>query len=99
MLASFVAATLRDKTVMELTEERDRLQQRVEILDEAVAHPKVSVTGTNGFPLYAKAKMEDGGPRATDAQRWMVEFTPQPGAAACSSISQLEALEIRLCGR
>lgn len=102
-LASFVAATLRDKTVMELIEERDRLQQRVATLEDEVAqevaHPTVSVTGPNGFPLFAKGKMEDGGPNPADDQRWIVDFTPQLGAASCSSIAQLKALEIRLCGR
>jgi hypothetical protein len=92
--AGLVAAALRDKTVADLKEENDVLRERVAVLEAENAHPTVSVTGPNGFPVYAKAQLDSG--TYVDGS-WCVHLTTQPGVT-CSALVELAGIEIRIGG-
>lgn len=86
-LAPFVAAALKDKTVIDLLEENQKLRQNL------AKTRVVEVTGPGGSPVYAKGKMNQGECTA-GGENWtvyLVQGSPCP-------LDQLSTMEIRLGG-
>ena len=96
-LASFVAATIRDKVVMEQIEEIQAL--RAELAAERRKSRMVSITGPRGAPVYAQAQFEEGD-FDQSPELWKVEFKQDqhPNCQRTCTLAELPDLEIRIGG-
>ena len=105
-LAPFVAAAIRDKVVVELKEENDRLRQQLRELR------RVEITGTGGSPIYATAQFDEDGAYDVNPNLWEVKLMmmmssssmqqqqqqQQDAAPLQCPLADLSNLEIRLGG-
>ena len=80
-LAKFVAATLRDKVVVDMMEEVEK---------ERVNARRVAVTGLNRSVVYSTAQFDDNGRRSSWRGSWRVHM----GQVSSCPISDLDKVEI-----
>jgi hypothetical protein len=95
-LASFVAATIRDKVVDDLMKEVDGLKMQLSKTQE------IEVTGSNGTPVYATG-MLDQGEYTADGKRWRVDLDAQAGVPPSAMVHSCfgrgcGSIEIRVGG-
>lgn len=93
-LAPFVACVLKDKTVLELMRENERLRARISKAQ------RVQITGANGVPVYAQGQLDEDGKEFEchfyDKESfWQVDLT-ESDTACCDSIECLKQVELHI---
>jgi len=87
-LALFVAATIRDKVVLDLMEENKRLRKAIQ------HYNSVEITGPGGFPVYARAQADVDGKYDKGQDMWRISLLQN----ICCRLSDLADAEIRRGG-
>ena len=94
-LAPFVAAVLKDKTVMDLNKEIEGLREREE------ERLLVEITGRGGTPVHYQASLKDGKTNPFNHDLWIVYFEEKKnenGEDIVLRLSMIKNLEVRLGG-
>ena len=87
-LAPFIAATIRDKVVLDLMEENTRLRQVIQ------HYNSVQITGPCGFPVYSRSQLDVDGRYDQCTDMWRVTFQQNLTCQLCN----LGDVEIRRAG-
>jgi hypothetical protein len=93
-LAPFVAATIRDKVVLELMEENKSMRKQVATLRY---FKTVEITGPDGDPVYTRAQFDEDGCYNSNPNLWSVHFAEGKQLLPCP-LSMLEGIRVRLGG-
>ena len=89
-LAPFIAATIRDKVVLDLMEENTRLRQVI----QHYTSNSVQITGPCGFPVYSRSQLDVDGRYDQCTDMWRVTFQHNLTCQLCN----LGDVEIRRAG-
>lgn len=102
-LAKFVAAVLKEKVAVDLEEENERLQgkvealesERAEALEYASRNGRVEITGKGGSPVYAHGEMKNVSSEHMEGDNDVYLISPDP---TLCPIGKLLESELRLNG-
>lgn len=94
-LALFVAATLRDKVLTDLSAELEAV--KLDLEEQRNQSQLVSITGPRGTPVYTQAVFRNGNYDASP-ELWKVEFPKTSENGFGCSLSELANMEVRIGG-
>ena len=86
-LAQFVAATIRDKVVLDLLEENKRLRNLIN------KHNTIEITGENGYPTYLRAQQYIDGAYIVDSK---YKHEHEHEQSSFCPLNKLPDIEIRM---